>query len=199
MGRQWRQALAPLPNFWELHVVWIVKASHATTQPQHQVQCRLLLDVAVGKAATVFKPLASKNEPLKIWMNSSLVIDLRFCSVDGVAAVQVIQVNNLPSECFHKDLHAAAECWWRSASAIVPLRGCNSCSRLHQRSSLLHASNHVRQVLDLAFLDIVLDSEAIHFTSQALHNICSDKWMWMSSSHSIKSVQAKGMSMKFKF
>ena len=49
---------------------------HAAAQAEHQVQRRLLLDVIVGKRAAVLELLASKDEPLLVWRNALLVLDL---------------------------------------------------------------------------------------------------------------------------
>jgi len=48
----------------------------ATTQAQHQVEGRLLLDVVVGQSATVLQLLAGKDQALLVWRDTLLVLDL---------------------------------------------------------------------------------------------------------------------------
>ena len=44
-----------------------------TTQAQHEVKCRLLLDVVVRKSAAVLQLLTSEDQTLLVWGNSLLV------------------------------------------------------------------------------------------------------------------------------
>jgi len=43
----------------------------STTKAKHKVQCRLLLDVVVIQGTTILKLLASENQALLIWWNST--------------------------------------------------------------------------------------------------------------------------------
>jgi len=54
-----------------------------TAQAQHQVKGRLLLDVVVGKGATILQLFTSKDQSLLIWGNAFLVLNLltRFASI----------------------------------------------------------------------------------------------------------------------
>lgn len=42
----------------------------ATTQTEHQVQCRLLLDVVIAQCPAIFQLLTSKNQSLLVWWNA---------------------------------------------------------------------------------------------------------------------------------
>merc|ERR1719402_1027597 len=57
---------------------------HATTQTQHQVKGRLLLDVVVRQGPSILKLLSSKDQPLLIWRDSLLVLDLGLDILDGI-------------------------------------------------------------------------------------------------------------------
>ncbi len=46
------------------------KDLHATTQPQHQVESGLLLDVVVSQGAPILQLLASKDQPLLVRGNA---------------------------------------------------------------------------------------------------------------------------------
>ena len=57
---------------------------HTTTQTQHQVESRLLLDVVVAESAAVLELLAGEDQALLVWWDSLLVLDLGLDIVDGV-------------------------------------------------------------------------------------------------------------------
>ena len=48
----------------------------ATTQTEHQVKGRLLLDVVVAQSAAILQLLASKDETLLIWRDALFVLNL---------------------------------------------------------------------------------------------------------------------------
>merc|ERR1712121_210038 len=60
------------------------KNLHTTSQTEYQMQSGLLLDVVVGEGAAILKLLASKDQPLLIWGNTFLVLDLCFNVLNGV-------------------------------------------------------------------------------------------------------------------
>ena len=49
---------------------------HPTTQPEHQVEGALLLDVVVGEGSPILELLPSKDQPLLVWGDSLLVLDI---------------------------------------------------------------------------------------------------------------------------
>merc|ERR1712131_411161 len=57
---------------------------HSTSETQDQMQSGLLLDVVVGEGPAILQLLASKDQPLLIWGNSLLVLDLGLDILDGV-------------------------------------------------------------------------------------------------------------------
>ena len=56
---------------------------HTTTKAQDQVESRLLLDVVIGKSATVLELLASEDQSLLVRGNTFLVLNLLFHGLDG--------------------------------------------------------------------------------------------------------------------
>ena len=84
------------------------KDLHTTTQTQHQVQCRLLLDVVVGERAAVLELLAGEDEALLVRRDALLVLNLRLDVVDGVAALD-LERDGLAGEGLDENLHATAE------------------------------------------------------------------------------------------
>merc|ERR1712228_906467 len=60
------------------------KDLHATPKSEHKMESGLLLDVVVRECPSIFKLLAGKDQPLLIWRNSFLVLDLCFDILNGV-------------------------------------------------------------------------------------------------------------------
>jgi hypothetical protein len=56
----------------------------STSQPQNQVQSRLLLDIVVAQGSSIFQLLTSKDKSLLVWWDTLLVLDLGFDVIDGV-------------------------------------------------------------------------------------------------------------------
>ena len=62
---------------------------HTTTKAENQVKSRLLLDIVIGKSATVLKLLAGEDQSLLIRRNTLLVLDLGLNIVDGIAGLDL--------------------------------------------------------------------------------------------------------------
>ena len=56
----------------------------SSSQAEHQVQRRLLLDVVVGERAAVFELLSRKDQTLLVGRDALLVLDLRLDVLDRV-------------------------------------------------------------------------------------------------------------------
>jgi len=72
------------------------------------VKGRLLLDVVVGKSATVLELLTGKDQTLLIWRDALLVLDLGLDILDGIRCLN-FQGDGLASQRLDEDLHATAE------------------------------------------------------------------------------------------
>merc|ERR1711936_1545453 len=81
---------------------------HTTTQTKDQMKGGLLLDVVVGQSAAIFQLLASKDQPLLIWGDSLLVLDLGLDILNGVRWLD-LKGDGLSSQGFDKDLHTTTE------------------------------------------------------------------------------------------
>ena len=68
------------------------------------MQRRLFLDVVVGQNASVLQLLPCENEPLLIWRDSLLVLNLRFYIVDRVRRFD-LEGDGLTGESLHENLH----------------------------------------------------------------------------------------------
>ena len=80
--------------------------SAAAAQPQHQVQCRLLLDVVVSQRAAVLELLAREDEALLVRRDALLVLDLGLDVLDRVGALD-LERDGLSGQRLDEDLHAA--------------------------------------------------------------------------------------------
>jgi hypothetical protein len=77
---------------------------HTTAESQHEVEGRFLLDVVVGKSASVLELLACEDEALLIGRDAFLVLDFGLHVFDGVGLLDV-EGDGLAGEGFDEDLH----------------------------------------------------------------------------------------------
>jgi len=81
---------------------------HTTTEAEHQVERRLLLDVVVRKSAAVLELLAREDKALLVRGDALLILDLALDHVDGVGALH-LEGDGLARQRLDEDLHAAAQ------------------------------------------------------------------------------------------
>ena len=81
---------------------------HSTTETEHQVKGGLLLDVVVRQGTTILKLLAGKDQPLLVWGDAFLVLDLALHVLDGVRSLH-LKGDGLTSEGLDKDLHTTTK------------------------------------------------------------------------------------------
>jgi len=68
----------------------------------------LLLDVVVRKSATILELLASKDEPLLVWGDSLLVLDLGLDILNAVRGLN-LEGDGLASQGLDENLHASSQ------------------------------------------------------------------------------------------
>ncbi|KAM0910371.1 hypothetical protein ACQ4PT_014204 [Festuca glaucescens] len=81
---------------------------HATTEAEHQVKGRLLLDVVVRQGAAILKLLTSEDEALLVRRDALLILDLGLDIVNSVRGLD-LKGDSLASEGLHEDLHATTQ------------------------------------------------------------------------------------------
>merc|ERR1712156_845736 len=81
---------------------------HTSSQPENQVKGGLLLDVVVRKSSSIFQLLSSKDQPLLVWGDALLVLDLGLDILNGVRRLH-LQGDSLPSQRLDKDLHTSSQ------------------------------------------------------------------------------------------
>merc|ERR1712038_133061 len=69
---------------------------------------RLLLDVVVRESSSILQLLSSKYQPLLVWGNALLVLNLGLDILNGVRRLH-LQSNSLASQGLHKDLHSSSQ------------------------------------------------------------------------------------------
>merc|ERR1711899_727088 len=72
------------------------------------MESRLLLDVVVRKSSSILQLLSSKDQPLLVWGDSLLVLDLGLDILNGVRRLH-LQSDGLASQSLHKDLHSTPQ------------------------------------------------------------------------------------------
>merc|ERR1712203_327735 len=72
------------------------------------MQSGLLLNIVVGEGPAILEPLASKDQPLLIWGDTLLVLDLGLDILDGVRGFH-LKGDGLASQGLDKDLHSTSE------------------------------------------------------------------------------------------
>jgi len=86
---------------------------HPTTQTEHQMEGRFLLDVIIGERSTIFELLAREDEALLIGRDAFLVLYLLFYVLDSVGAFY-LESDRFASESLYEDLHS-----WSNSSLLV--------------------------------------------------------------------------------
>ena len=82
--------------------------SESTTESKDKMESRLLLDVVVRESSSVLQLLASEDQPLLIWGNAFLVLDLGLDVLNAVRGLD-LEGDGLPSEGLDEDLHASPQ------------------------------------------------------------------------------------------
>lgn len=75
-----------------------------TTQTQHQMNCRFLLDIVVRKRPPVFQLLTSENESLLVDRNPLFIHDFLFHTLDRIDWFDINR-DGFPCQCLYENLH----------------------------------------------------------------------------------------------
>merc|ERR1712180_222890 len=68
----------------------------------------LLLDVVVRQSPSILQLFSSKDQPLLIWRDSFLILDLSLHVFDGVRWLN-LKGDSLTGQCLHEDLHTSSQ------------------------------------------------------------------------------------------
>ena len=72
------------------------------------MQGRLLLDVVIGKSASILELLSGEDQSLLIGWNTLLILDLGLDIVNGIGRLD-LKGDGLARQGFDEDLHASTE------------------------------------------------------------------------------------------
>jgi len=81
---------------------------HTSPQSEDQVKGRLLLDVVIGKSPAILQLLAGEDQPLLVWGNSLLVLDLSLDVFDGITGLH-LEGDGLAGQGLDEDLHTSTQ------------------------------------------------------------------------------------------
>merc|ERR1719515_496758 len=81
---------------------------HSSSEPEDEMKGALLLDVVIREGPTVLELLASEDQPLLVWGDSLLVLDLGLDVLDGVGGLH-LKGDSLSSQGLDEDLHSSSE------------------------------------------------------------------------------------------
>lgn len=73
-------------------------------QAQHEMECRLFLDVVVAESSAVLELFASEDQALLVWRNALFILDFLLDVVDRVGWLD-LERDGLTGESFDEDLH----------------------------------------------------------------------------------------------
>merc|ERR1712223_250782 len=80
----------------------------SSSPEEHEVEGGLLLDVVVGEGPAILELLPGEDQPLLVWGNPLLVLDLGLDVLNRVGRLD-LEGNSLPGQRLDEDLHSSAE------------------------------------------------------------------------------------------
>ena len=147
---------------------------HTTSQTEHKVKRRLLLDVVVAQGTAVLELLASKDQALLVWGNSLLVLDLGLDVLDRVRRLD-FESDGLAGKCLHEDLHTATQTEHKVKGRllldVVVAQGTTILELLAGEDQALLVWGDSLLVLDLG-LDVLDRVRRLDFESDGLAGKC---------------------------
>jgi len=84
------------------------KDLHTSTKTKHEVKCTLFLDVVIRQGSAILQLFTSKDQPLLIWGNSFLILNLGLDILDCVRRLH-LQCDCFACEGLHEDLHTSTQ------------------------------------------------------------------------------------------
>merc|ERR1712114_36819 len=94
------------------------KDLHTSSQSENQMKGAFLLNVVIGESSSILELLSSKDQPLLIWWNSFLVLDLGFDILDGIRWFN-LKGDGLTSQGLDEDLHTSSQSENKMESAFL--------------------------------------------------------------------------------
>merc|ERR1712058_184425 len=144
------------------------------------MESALFLDVVVRKCSSVFQLFASEDQPLLVWGNAFLILDLCLHVLDGIRRFN-FQGDCLSSQGLNKDLHTSSQSEDKMEGGFlldVVVRECSSVFQLFaSEDQPLLVWGNAFLILDLCLhiLDGIrrFTSRVIVFPVRVLTKICT--------------------------
>merc|ERR1712213_243181 len=80
------------------------KDLHTSSQSQNKMESAFLLDVVIRKSSSVLELLSSEDQPLLVWGNAFLILNLGLHVLDGIRGLD-LKSDGFPSKGLNEDLH----------------------------------------------------------------------------------------------
>merc|ERR1712157_692414 len=77
---------------------------HTSSQSENKMESAFLLDVVVREGSSILKLLSSEDQPLLVWGNAFLILNLGLHVLNGVRGLD-LKSDGFPSKGLDKDLH----------------------------------------------------------------------------------------------
>jgi len=77
---------------------------HTSSQSQNKMESAFLLDVVIRKSSSVLELLSSKDQPLLVWGNAFLILNLGLHVLNGIRGLD-LKSDGFPSKGLNEDLH----------------------------------------------------------------------------------------------
>ena|ERR1700722_1236839 len=142
-----------------------------------QVERALLLDVVIRQGSPVLQLLAREDEPLLVWRDTFLVLDLRLHVVDGVGRLH-LKGDRLASQRLHENLHPSTqtedEMKSRFLLDIVVRQRAAVLQLLASKDESLLVGWNALLVLNLR-LDVINGVRGLHLQGDGLARQCLDE------------------------
>merc|ERR1711936_168256 len=130
------------------------KNLHTSTKTENQMQSGFLLDVVVRERTAIFKLFTSKDQPLLVWGNAFLVLDLSLDIFNGVRWLN-LKGYGLASQGLDKNLHTTSQSEYQVQSGllldVVVREGAAILKLLTSKDQSLLIWGNTFLVLDLCF------------------------------------------------
>merc|ERR1712156_1027673 len=94
------------------------KNLHTSSKSENQMQSGLLLDVVVREGTAILKLFTSKDQPLLVWRNAFLVLDLSLDIFNGVRWLY-LKGDGLASQGLDKNLHTTSQTEYQVQSGLL--------------------------------------------------------------------------------
>merc|ERR1712213_105410 len=77
---------------------------HTSSQSENKMESAFLLDVVIGEGSSVLELLSSKDQPLLVWGNAFLILNLGLHVLNGIRGLG-LKSDGFPSKGLNEDLH----------------------------------------------------------------------------------------------